>query len=260
MRFFIFSLAILCSCSAPPSSKKPVVLVSIAPYQFFVERLAKGFLEVHTIVPPGVDAHSFEPTPRQRKLLQEGKIWFQIGESFERSLPGIVPNQLNLCEQIELFHHDRHIWMSPKLAKQQVSLIAKTLREQFPEHRNELDQNEAVLLAELTDLDEELAKRTHKHTLLVSHPSFGYFCREYGLQQLSIEFEGKDPRPRYLESLIKQGEEKRSELIAISMPQYNNKGLQMVADHLQIPMHQIDPYAYDYFAMMHELVEQINDH
>jgi zinc transport system substrate-binding protein len=32
--------------------------------------------------------------------------------------------------------------------------------------------------------------------VLVSHPAFGYFCKDYDLEQISIEVEGKEPRPK----------------------------------------------------------------
>jgi zinc transport system substrate-binding protein len=256
MRFF-FLFVVLIGCSSPV--RKGTVLVSLAPYQLFVKRIVKDLLNVQAIVPPGMDAHTFEPTPRQRKAIQEGRLWFQMGETFERALRGLNLKSVLLIS-LEGCCQDRHLWMSPKLAQEQVRLILQALCEEFPEHTAEFTVNSRALLEELSLLDQKIARATQSirgRTLLVSHPSFGYFCSEYGLEQWSVEVEGKDPRPKHLEYLLQAGEGRRSEIIAIGLPQYNNKGLQMVANRLQIPIIHIDPYREDYFAMMEELLEQI---
>jgi zinc transport system substrate-binding protein len=92
--------------------------------------------------------------------------------------------------------------------------------------------------------------------LLVSHPAFGYFCRDYSLLQLSIEFDGKEPCPKHLEQLLNH---KRPD-IAIALPQHNNKGVRMMAKNLHLPIKVIDPYSYDYFETMHTLTQWVAFH
>ena len=151
---------------------------------------------------------------------------------------------------------DRHVWMSPNLVKKQASKIAEIFSRQFPEHRREFEARYQSLIIELDALDSEirLALDPVKNSvMLVSHPAFGYFCRDYSLQQLSVEFEGKDPRPKYLEFVLKQ---KRPD-VAISLPQHNNKGVIVVAEKFQVPIQMIDPYSYHYFETMRALTKWI---
>jgi zinc transport system substrate-binding protein len=158
-------------------------------------------------------------------------------------------------------HIDRHVWMSPKVTMIQAALIAENLSEQFPEHRVVFTERSQKLVEELKDLDQEIEAALASVTdriLLVSHPAFGYFCRDYDFEQLSIEYEGKEPRPKHLEQVLGQAMAHHAEM-ALALPQHNNKGAQLIAEKLHVPVRMIDPYAYDYFATMHRLVQLITD-
>ena len=269
VNIFLFSILLFlsgCGSNQPLQPKKPLVWVSVAPYQFFTARIGGGHLDVRSIVPYGADAHSFEPTPRQRESMKDGKIWFRIGESFERPLISLFQDRwtiVDLCDGIDLInestcggnHLDRHMWMSPKLVQKQARAIAKVLCEQFPEHRQEFEANLQTLIGDLEILDAEIKMALEpckNHVLLVSHPAFGYYCQDYELSQLSVEFEGKDPRPKHLEFVMQQRPD-----VAIILPQHNNKGAEMIAEQFHLPITMIDPYSYHYFETMRALTKWI---
>ncbi len=165
------------------------------------------------------------------------------------------------CHHCSMDHFDRHIWLSPKLAQQQAQLIEKTLSEKYPEQRAVFQENGAILRRELTELNDEIReilKGVEKKTLLVSHPAFAYFCKDFGLVQLSVEYEGKDPRPRHLEEVLKRAVSESAE-VALALPQYNNKGAQLIAEKLHKPVRFIDPYSEDYFETLRKLAKLIAD-
>ncbi len=276
----LFSL-LLCACCAKsqrPSetSQKPLVLASIAPYQFLVERIAGPDFEVRTIAPSNANPHAFEPTSTQVAEMTRAAIWFRIGEPFEEKiLPFLAKTQkvfdlrsgISLlegdasCSQCSFDHFDRHIWLSPKQASLQAAAIETALSERFPEKKSVFQKNLALLQGHLSLLDIEihsLLGSVKDRAILVSHPAFGYFCKDYGIEQLSIEFEGKDPRPKHLEEIMKKAAELQPE-IALALPQYNNKGTQLIAEKLQLSIHSIDPYSFDYFNTMRKLAHLIAD-
>ncbi len=273
MRKFFFALAaalFLASCGKQDASppKKPLIWVSIAPYQQIAQRLAGKDIEVETIVPQNSNPHSFEPTSRQVSQMNRGLVWFRIGEPFEKKLLPLLHSRnphlavLDLRDKIHLLaeegiscshcsmdHRDRHIWMSPKDTQTQAAEMARILTEVFPEKKEEISANLDQLLKDLEQLDREIHTilDASKHrTILVSHPAFGYFCRDYDCRQLSIEYEGKDPRPKHIEKILSQAMESRTE-VAVVLPQYNNKGAQLIAQKLHIPVRMIDPYSPEYF-------------
>jgi zinc transport system substrate-binding protein len=250
---------------APQKISKPLVLVSVAPYQLFVERIGGERLEVLSIVPPGANAHTYEPTPRQMHSLKAGKVWFRIGEPCERPLIALFKDRWRIVDLQtsvdEPLDHDRHFWMSPTLVKTQARLITQTLSEEWPEYKQEFEANLELLISDLDMLDVEIrvAMAPLKDAaFLVSHPSFGYFCRDYSLEQLSVEIEGKDPRPKELQSLMNRIKEKRPK-VAIALPEMNNKGVQFLAKELSLPLSVIDPYSHEYFDMMHIFLGLMRD-
>lgn len=276
-------LALLASCGKgeKPEPQKPVVWVSIAPYQGLAQRLAGPGIRIETIVPQNANPHAFEPTARQATHLNDGKIWFCIGEPFEKKLLPLLKERdedlqiFDLREGISLIgdeglscshctmdHKDRHIWMSPKDTKIQVALMAKALQEAFPEQKEVISANLEELLQELVSLDQKIHSLldSSKHrTILVSHPAFGYFCRDYDCHQLSIEYEGKEPRPKHIEEILMKATNAHTE-IGIVLPQYNNKGAQLIAEKLHIPVRMIDPYSPDYFNTLLTFAQLIADY
>ncbi|PIS02556.1 MAG: hypothetical protein COT85_04530 [Chlamydiae bacterium CG10_big_fil_rev_8_21_14_0_10_42_34] len=281
-RFILLAL-LVASCGKPPATPKakPLLLVSIAPYRFLTEQIAGPDFEVKTVVPMAANPHSFEPTSHQVTKMGEGLVWFRIGEPFENKIlpvlnkhnPKLIVQDLRdgislieevhelSCKQCSMDHLDRHIWMSPKLAAQQAALIEKTLSKQFPEMQEQFAKNLENLSLQLIALDleiHEILKPIVKRTLLVSHPAFAYFCKEYNFTQLSVEYEGKDPRPKHLEQILQEAVSQSME-IALALPQYNNKGAQLIAEKIHVPIHLIDPYSSNYFEMMRKLAHLIAD-
>lgn len=273
---FLAGLGGCCTAHLPAKKKttKPCVLVTIAPYQFLVEQIGGDALHVLTIAPPGTNPHTYEPTIRQVAKLKEGLVWFRIGESFEDK---IIPNLkkerpdllvVDLREGIDLIsiegegcchccHHseDRHIWLSPARVSQQAKAIEHALSQKFPHQKELFAARLAKLQEALSSLEEELDTLLapfSNSSLVVSHPAFGYFCKDFHLHQLSIEQEGKEPRPRHLEQIVKEAKETHATL-ALALPQYNNKGVELIAKDLKLPLYTIDPYAPDCLATMKTL-------
>ena len=153
----IFSLLLLflIGCSKPPAptAAKPLVLVSIAPYQFLVERIVGETFDVQTIVPQGANPHTFEPSAKQVTGLTKGEAYFRIGEPFEEKIiPILIEKNQDLwvsdlrdgidllheehselsCTHCAMEHLDRHIWMSPKLAALQVERMVGSSLQPIP--------------------------------------------------------------------------------------------------------------------------------
>lgn len=279
LKIFLLSLTFI-SCSHKKLPKKdfpqtPYILVSIGPYKTLTQKISKDLFEVRSIVPSKANPHAFEPTSKQVKEIAESSLWLRIGEPFETKVLTLLKSKnstisiYDLRKNIDLLQDahpccsheplDRHIWLSPKLALKQAEGIAQVLTEKFPEHAVFFSSNFQELKQELEALDLEiqsLLKEKRERAILVSHPAFSYFCKDYGIKQLSIEFEGKEPRPKHLEEtlrLVKKYQPK----FALSLPQHNNKGAQLIAKKFHLPVHWIDPYSSDYFQTMKNLAQMI---
>lgn len=275
-KIVLLFVVILASCFAPANqSSKPIVLVTIPPYAYFVEQIAGDTVVTEIFVPAGANPHTYEPTPKQVEKFAQAKIWFRLGDPIEQKiLPFLRERQVKdvtLSKDLSLLtgthtcgdhvHEakDLHVWLDPHLAIKQVRKISEELSLVLPEHKKLFEQNTLQLAQKLQTLDQEIQTELRSYegiTLMVSHPALGYYCKRYGFHQLSIECEGKDPLPQQVAHVVKEAEEKDVKLIFIE-PQYNNKGAALIAEKLDLPIYQIDPYALDYFDMMHTLSKSI---
>jgi zinc transport system substrate-binding protein len=250
---------------------KTHVLVSITPQKFLIERIGGEHVSVDVIVPPGANSHTYEPTPRQIVSVQKGEVWFRLGESFEgRMIPSLQHHTriIDQREGIELIGagcgccnardvHDPHIWLSPRLLKKQAAQMAQILSEHDPEHMRLFASRLQLLETELDQLDQEcsalFANSVQRH-ILVSHPAFGYFCRDYGLEQLSIEMEGREPTPKHLTELILKARACNIQTVFLQK-QHNPKGGKRIAKELGAATQYIDPYVEDVIANLRRIAK-----
>ena len=243
------------------------VLVSIAPHQYFVKQIAGDKVAVNIMVPKGASAHTFEPTAKQVANAAESVIWLRIGEGFEeRALPALkshFPNLdiVDLRQGVQMISsggcqchagEDPHIWLSLKEAITQAKTIHFTLSKHYPEYQEEFTSNLNLFLEELKAADEKITKQLaslKNRTLMVSHPAYGYFARDYNLLQLPIEFEGRDPSPKQLTRLLEEGKKLNTAFIFIQ-EQHDNRGAKLMAKQLNAEVIVLDPYSENYIENM----------
>ena len=263
------------------ADSRPMLLVSVAPYKYFVEKIAGDTVDVMLMVPAGASAHTYEPTPRQVLTASKAEMWFIIGESFEgRVLPSFKAHNASL-ETVDLRKgvdliiadprsgacccccadcQDLHIWLSPKEAKIQAVTIADALSRRYPAYSEKYQSALKELLHELDQLNSDISaqlKPLKNRLIFVSHPAYAYFCRDYDLKQLSVEVEGKDPTPQQMTKLLNQVREAKTRRIYIQ-PQYSNKGAKLFASEIGAEVITLDPYSEDYFKSMREIAKQFS--
>lgn len=252
----------------------PTVLVSVAPHQFFVEKIADDTVNVQLMVPAGASAHTYEPSPRQMLTASQADIWFRIGEQFEnRAIQALKSHNpqlhvVDLRQGLDLIRtdphghrgccpgsEDLHFWLSARLAQTQACTITAALSQAYPQYSELYKRNLNDFLNELKQLDtniQTILAPLQNRAVLVSHPAYGYFCRDYNLQQYSIEVEGKDPTPQQMTKLLRLARDLKIKMIFIQ-PQYNNKAAQLVAHDIGAKIVTLDPYSKYYFKSMLEI-------
>ena len=73
-----------CRSEQPPKQEaRPLVVVSIMPQAYFVERVAGNLVNIEILVGPGQSPHTYDPTPKQIARLADAKVFFRIGTAFE---------------------------------------------------------------------------------------------------------------------------------------------------------------------------------
>ncbi len=255
------------------------VFVSILPQKYFVEKIGGDSVEVAVMVQPGASPATYEPKPKQMVALAKSDIYFAIGVPFEKTwLPKIVATNPKMhivytqagiekrgmkshhAHQQESKHHygetehgqdhhtgkDPHVWLSPPLVMQQARNILNGLETLDPTHRALYQANYKSFIVELVDLDLELKRlfqTTAEHSeFMVFHPSWGYFAQAYGLEQVPIEIEGKEPKPAELKYLIQYGKKIGIQVIFVQ-PQFSWQAAQTIAQATSAQIVVVDPLA-----------------
>jgi zinc transport system substrate-binding protein len=91
---------------------------------------------------------------------------------------------------------------------------------------------------------------------MVFHPALGYFARQYHLEQLSIEFEGKVPTPRHVQNIVLQAKAQKIAYIMIQK-EFDVENTEIIANETGSKIIQIDPLAYDWPGEMISLARKM---
>lgn len=261
------------------------VTVSIPPQKYFVEKIGGGLVEVTVMVPAGAELHTYEPKPRQLIGISKSAIYCAIGVTFEQTWlkrfrtanprmlvvhtdNGIQKKPVRLHddereEESESGHHheylDPHIWLSPPLVKKQAEHIYGAFVKIDPGNKEIYRRNYDAFLEELDELDEYLNNvfndRGKGLRFMVFHPSWGYFAREYGLEQIPVEIEGKEPKPADLVRLIETAKQFGINVIFVQ-PQFSERNVRTIARAIDGEIVSADPLAEDWDQNLRNVAQQ----
>lgn len=253
------------------------VFVSVLPLKTFVEKVGGEHVEVSVMVLPGHNPASYDPTPRQIAALARAMLYVGVGVPFEKAWMERIRSanpELRILDagagigQDSFAHHhegdsanhpDPHLWTSPPAVKQIAAAIRDALTELDPAHGEQFARNYRSYAAELDALDGEirsLLEGVSGRTFMVFHPAWGDFANTYGLTQLSIEKEGKEPGAHSLAALIEQARAERVKVIFVQ-PQFDRKAARQVAAAIGARVVAIDPLSADYIQNLRRVAQQI---
>ena len=270
---------------------KHQVTVSILPQRYFVGKIGGNLVTVSVMVLPGFNPATYEPKPAQLKDLHASKIYFAMGVPFEKfwlekfkevnpemviayTDRGINKRQMAAHNhrhweefhgqeernEKQSAHLDPHIWLSPHLVKSQARVIAEFLIRMDPKNKETYENNLGIFLDELDSLDRKIKKILEqcgkKKAFLVFHPTWGYFADHYGLKQIPLEAEGKEPGAAYLAECIRFARD--SEIGAIFVqPQFSTKTAQVVARETGARVVVADPLSEDWERNLLDMAETL---
>jgi zinc transport system substrate-binding protein len=150
---------------------------------------------------------------------------------------------------------DPHIWLSPPLVKLQTDVIMKALMAADPAHTADYARNGRRFQAAIDALDQDLKKMfagLEGRRFMVFHPSWGYFAAAYGLVQVPIELEGKDPKPAQLQAIIQYARQHHIRVIFVQ-PQFSQRSAAMVAKEIGGRVVPADPLALNWMDNLRQV-------
>lgn len=281
--------------NATTSEENKVIRVSctIPPQEEFIRAVGGDKVQITVMVPPGASPHTFEPNPSQIASLESADLYLALGSGIEfeerwlSKIREMYPNLIivNLSENITLLPNtehnheeiiagnadetgsehegegatDPHVWLSLKNAAVIVNATCDGLSNIKPDKKDEFVHNRDIYLNSLSDLDKSVRKSLENipsRIILVYHPAFGYFCRDYNLTQLSIEKNGHEPTGKTLGDIIKTAREENITFV-FTEPEFSPKGAEILAKEINGTVVLISPLAGDYLKNMQYIAESM---
>lgn len=210
--FLICFSCFFVSCKKEISLQKKSlrIVTTIFPQYDFVRSIGGEKVNVSMLLKPGAESHSFEPTPKDIKSIQNADLFICLGGENDVWVKDIIlsmgdkaPKVIEICnlvEGIEVEHHhgeeavsdhghnhtfDEHVWTSPLNAILIVNAICNEMCTLDSENQNYYKANAEKYKQDLILLDKDfrnLVNNSKRKTLVFGDRfPFRYFAKEYGL-------------------------------------------------------------------------------
>jgi zinc transport system substrate-binding protein len=252
-----------CSGCARRRLERPQVAATVFPVYDIVRRLAEDRLDVHLVLAPGLDPHSYEPRPRDVAALADSSLIFAVGlelDSWALDLarsagagearvfemgplmdPILAPQGLLRNEPFI----DAHFWMDPLRAQRAVDVIVEALGALDPVGGAFYRGRGEELKRSFQGLHEEIAARATRwprRRIVSFHGSLFYFAARYDLEVVGVvePVPGQEPTAQHLAALIDLLREPEPAVL-FSEPQLDDVLAEALAREASVTVHEIDP-------------------
>lgn len=224
------------------------VWCGIPPLTSVVRAVGGERVQVQSLMNSTQDPHIWSPTPKAVAGIQAADLFFTVGMPFEQ----IVAQKLvemnsglrvvNTAADLDTAS-DPHVWLSLPNLSAMADAVRKGLAAADPAGEAVYRRNYAAYQQRLeaghVKLQRKLAPLRGR-TFYVYHPVFGYFARDYSLQQGVVELDGKSPSPKDLLALVNRAREEMVRVVFVQ-PQFNQRPAKIIADRIGGAVIAIDP-------------------
>ena len=277
--FLILVSLISCGRGISNSSEK-IITVSIAPFRYFVDKIGGTDFKVNVMVPAGADPHTYEPFPEQiiqlRKsiaYISNGYLGFEmtwldrfyeINSTMKRLSLGDKIDPLGSAHLHEGGHvevADPHYWVSPQSAVIMAISVKNLLSALNPAGKTKYETNCDALVLKIKEIDRNAFKlfsgMTNK-SFMIYHPNLEYLARDYNLEEIPVEYEGKEPPPSRIRELIDRGRKDKIKVIFVQR-EYDTKNAKAIAGEIGARIQIIDPLSEDWQGETIEIINALHD-
>ena len=191
---------------------------TVDPLKEFADKIAGDKAEVSCMVPDNMEPHDYEPKTKDFEALIKSDAFIYNGlglETWVDQVKSVIGDKelriVDSSEGVEVRKEgeviDPHSWLSLKEAEKQAENIKDTLVEIDEDNKAYYEENYDAFVGELESLYNEYKEKFDNLStkdFVTGHAAFGYLCRDFGLQQKSVEnlFAEGEPTPKQLEQLV----------------------------------------------------------
>lgn len=290
---YIFIFALIGACTPRQQADENTLYVSILPLRSLVGEIVGDDFKIEVLVPPGASPETFEPTPRQFIGLNRAVMIFNVGLiDFETTLLSKIEDRgkvVNLSQGIELtagscshtcphakqavhdghdtshtetHSHahsvDPHVWTSPRALQKMAENAYAAIRRAYPDSVK-YEANYKRLQADLQALDARTGEKIAQSGIeyfIIYHPALTYYARDYGIRQVAIEADGKEPSAKQLTQIIRQAREDGVRRI-LYQSQFPASAVEIIARDIDAEYVEVDPLREDAIANIDAITDII---
>lgn len=223
------------------AQNKISVVTTLFPLYDFAKEIAGDEGNVTLILPPAIEPHSFEPTPKDMVKISKADIFIYTSEEMEPWVKKLVKTfskntkvlesghglieEGHECNNHDHDHHDEHskdphIWLDPIYCQSIVNKIVEVFKSKDTSNSSKYELRGQKLKNDLEQLNkqikEELKNCSSKTIIYAGHFAFGYFVKRYDLH-FETAYHGlspdAEPSPKKMAELIKKVKSNKSKAI-----------------------------------------------
>ena len=277
---------------------KEKIVTSVPPLRWLTQKIAGDDFEVISIVQPNMNHELFEPKPSDLKILENSKVFFTYNMlGFEETISDSLSDKnkiVNVLDGVDknLFikgdhdhehehehadkkeeehehHHeheghggiDPHVWFSLDMMPKVAENIKNELSKLYPEKKETFEKNYNAFITELNqvkaELSQKMASKTKK-SFMIYHPALNYFLKNYAIEEISIEQEGKEPSAQQIKEIIDEAKEHNVTTILVQ-PQFPKQSAEAISK--EIPNSKVAEFNVDkenVFENLKQFVDYLN--
>lgn len=183
---------------------RPLVVTSITIIADLARQVGGDRIRVHSLLGPGQDPHTYQPTPRDALTVSLADLVLINGHGLDYWAERLVPDTVRSRRLIRLAEGvdgpllpwpgsdrgtDPHLWMDPTLVAGYVGQIQEALARLDPGGEEVFRRNAASLVDRLQRLDAWIEGQMtlvppERRKLVTTHDAYRYFGRRYGVEVL----------------------------------------------------------------------------
>lgn len=265
------------------------IVTSIPPLKWLVQKITGNEFEVISIVQPNMNHELFEPKPSDLKVLENSKVFFTYNMlGFEETISDSISNKnkiVNVLENVDknLFikgEHDHdhehehsgkeehdshehegidpHVWFSLDMMPKVAENIKNELSKLYPDKKETFEKNYNAFITELNqvkaELSQKMASKTKK-SFMIYHPALNYFLKNYAIEEISIEQEGKEPSAQQIKEIIDEAKKHNVTTILVQ-PQFPRQSAEAISR--EIPNSKVAEFNVDKEDVFENLRQFVN--
>ncbi|MEG0010581.1 MAG: zinc ABC transporter substrate-binding protein [Muribaculaceae bacterium] len=264
---------VICACDGSVHNNR-IITVSIQPQKYLLEKIVGDKIDIMCLLSQGSNPEAYEPNFSHLINLEKSDAYFRIGNiGFELA---IISKAQNNNPNLKIYNNsegitflvgshgatesdghkheiDPHIWSSVTNAM----IIAKNMYDAVieidPTHKEFYTKNYNALISDLTKLNNDISaqlKPLQGTSFAVWHPSLSYFARDYGMKQVSLEYDGKEASIKYMKEKIDQAN-KNNVKVFFFQKEFDGRQAEILNDQIGAKMVTINPMNYNWEEEIH---------